>query len=182
MGLVEGLIFKEVMTMNVRDLVPWSRSDRERSPTTQSESLGPVVNLHHEMNRLFDDVFRAFDTSRSVGSHGAWPSMDLEETDKEYRLTAEIPGMEERDVEVLFQDGVLTVRGEKKLEKEGQDRSIRERFYGRFERRVALDREVDEEAIKAVFRNGLLTVTIPKSAKAAEKMKRIPINIGGKTH
>lgn len=73
-------------------------------------------------------------------------------------------------------------RGEKKLEKEGDDRSIRERFYGRFERRVALDREVDEGAIKAGVRNGLLTVTIPKSAKAAEKIKRIPINSGGKTH
>jgi HSP20 family protein len=108
--------------------------------------------------------------------------MDLEETEKDYRVTAEIPGLEERDIEVLFQDGVLTLRGEKKLEKEGQDRSIRERFYGRFERRVALDREVDEESIHAVFRNGLLTVTLPKSAKATESAKRIEINAGGKTH
>jgi HSP20 family protein len=168
--------------MNVRDLVPWTRGDRERRPTTtESESLGPVVNLHHEMNRLFDDVFRAFDSPRA-GSYGAWPSMDVEETDKEYRVTAEIPGLEERDIEVLFQEGVLTLRGEKKLEKEGQDRSIRERFYGRFERRVALEREVNDEAIKAVFRNGLLTVTLPKSAKARESAKRIEIQTGGKTH
>ena len=169
--------------MNVRDLVPWTRGDRERSPTTRSESLGPVVNLHHEMNRLFDDVFRAFDTSRWPGGQGAWPSIDMEECDKEYRVTAEIPGMEERDVEVLYQDGVLTLRGEKKLEKETNDRSVRERFYGRFERRVSLDREVDEEAISAVFRNGVLAVTLPKSAKAAEKTKRIPItSSGSKTH
>jgi HSP20 family protein len=167
--------------MNVRDLVPWVRADRERHPTARSESLGPVVNLHHEMNRLFDDVFRAFDTPQT-GSYGAWPSMDVEETTKEYRVTAEIPGMEERDIEVLFQEGALTLRGEKKLENEGQDRSIRERFYGRFERRVALDREVDEESIHAVFRNGLLTVTLPKSAKATETAKRIEIQVGGKTH
>jgi HSP20 family protein len=167
--------------MNVRDLVPWVRADRERHPTARSESLGPVVNLHHEMNRLFDDVFRAFDTPRT-GSYSAWPSMDVEETEKEYRVTAEIPGMEERDIEVLFQEGALTLRGEKKLEKEGQDRSIRERFYGRFERRVVLDREVDEESIHAVFRNGLLTVTLPKSAKATETAKRIEIQVGGKTH
>ena len=153
--------------MNVRDLVPWTRGDRERSPTTRSESLGPVVNLHHEMNRLFDDVFRAFDTSRWAGGQGAWPSIDVEE----------------RDVEVLYQDGVLTLRGEKKLEKETNDRSVRERFYGRFERRVSLDREIDEEAISAVFRNGVLAVTLPKSAKAVEKSKRIPItSSGSKTH
>jgi HSP20 family protein len=85
--------------MNVRDLVPWTRGDRERHPTTtRSESLGPVVNLHHEMNRLFDDVFRAFE-SPLAGRYATWPSVDVEETDKEYRVTAEIPGLEERDVE-----------------------------------------------------------------------------------
>jgi HSP20 family protein len=167
--------------MNVRDLVPWTRGDRERHPTAQPESLGPVVNLHHEMNRLFDDVFRAFDSPRAEG-RGAWPSMDVEETDKEYRVTAEIPGLEGRDIEVLFQEGVLTLRGEKKLEKEGQGRSIRERFYGRFERWVGLDREVNEEGIKAEFSNGLLTVTLPKSAKATDSAKRIEIQTGGKTH
>src|SRR4051794_14967592 len=107
--------------MNVRDLVPWTWGDRERTPTARSESLGPMVNLHHEMNRLFDDVFRAFDTSRGVGSQGAWPSMDLEESGKEYRVVAEIPGMDERDVEVLYQDGVLVLRGEKKIEKGTDD-------------------------------------------------------------
>ena len=82
--------------MNVRDLVPWTRGDRERHPTTaRSESLGPVVNLHHEMNRLFEDVWRAFDAP-GAGGHGTWPSLDLEETEKEYRVTAEIPGLEER--------------------------------------------------------------------------------------
>lgn len=167
--------------MNVRDLVPWGRGDRERHPTRRSESIGPVVNLHHEMNRLFDDVFRAFDASWTGGS-APWPSMDVEETEKEYRVTAEVPGLAERDIEVLFQDGVLTLRGEKKLEKEGDSRSIRERFYGHFERNVALDREVEEESICAVFRNGLLTVTLPKSANATESAKRIEINAGGTTH
>ena len=167
--------------MNVRDLVPWTRGDRERHPTTRSESLGPMLNLHHEMNRLFEDVFRAFDPPRE-GAYATWPSMDLEETEKEYRVTAEIPGLEERDIEVLFQEGVLTLRGEKKLEKESQGRSIRERFYGRFERRVALDREVNEDAIHAAFRNGLLTVTLPKSAQASETAKRIEIQVGSKTH
>ena len=168
--------------MNVRDLVPWSRGDRERSPATRSESLGPVVSLHREMNRLFDDMFRGFDDSRLWGGRGGWPSMDVEETEKEYRVTAELPGLEERDVEVLLQDGLLTVRGEKKLETETRNRTYSERFYGRFERQITLDRDVDENAVNATFKNGVLTVTVPKSARAVERTKRIPINAGGKAH
>src|SRR6267142_5806224 len=132
--------------MNVRDLVPWSRGERERSPATRSDSLNPVMSLHREMNRLFDDVFQGFDDSRLFAGHSGWPSMDVEETDKEYRITAELPGLEERDVEVLLQDGLLTVRGEKKLESENRNRAYSERFYGRFERQITLDRDVDDSA------------------------------------
>jgi HSP20 family protein len=171
--------------MNVRDLVPWSRGDRERSPATRSDSLSPVMSLHREMNRLFDDVFRGFDDPRLFAGRTGWPSMDVEETDKEYRVTAELPGLEERDVEVLLQDGLLIVRGEKKLESENRNRTYSERFYGRFERQITLDRDVDESAVNATFKNGILTVTVPKSARAVERSKRIPINAGkteGKSH
>jgi HSP20 family protein len=167
--------------MNVRDLIPWSRGDRERSPATRSDSLSPVVSLHREMNRLFDEVFRGFDDSRLWGGRGAWPSVEVEETEKEYRVSAELPGLEERDVEVLLQDGLLTVRGEKKLETEAQNRSYSERFYGRFERQITLDRDVDDGAVNATFKNGVLTVTVPKNARAVERTKRIPINVGGKS-
>jgi HSP20 family protein len=168
--------------MNVRDLVPWSRGDRERSPSTRSEPMNPVLSLHREVNRLFDDVFRGFESSHLGAAGSAWPKMDVEETDKEYRVTAELPGLEERDVEVLLQDRVLTVRGEKKVEKTAGNRTFRERYYGRFERQIALDRDIDESAISASFRNGVLTVTAPKSAQAVERAKRIPINLGGKSH
>ncbi|MDP9083900.1 MAG: Hsp20/alpha crystallin family protein [Pseudomonadota bacterium] len=171
--------------MNVRDLVPWSRGDRERTPATRSDSLHPVMSLHREMNRLFDDVFRGFDDSRLFSARSGWPSVDVEETDKEYRVTAELPGLEERDVEVLLQDGLLTVRGEKKLEAENRNRTYSERFYGRFERQITLDRDVDDSAVSATFKSGILTVTVPKSARAVERSKRIPINTGqteGKSH
>ena len=168
--------------MNVRDLVPWSRGDRERSPATRSESLSPVLSLHWQMNRLFDDVFRGFDDPRLWGGRGAWPSVDVEETEKEYWVTAELPGLEERDVEVLLQDGLLTVRGEKKLETEARNRSYSERLYGRFERQITLDRDVDDGAVNATFKNGVLTVTVPKNARAVERTKRIPINAEGKAH
>ena len=97
-------------------------------------------------------------------------------------MTADIPGLDGGDVEVLFQEGVLTLRGEKQAEKESENRSIRERFYGRFERQIALDRDVDEGNIHAAFRNGTLIVTIPKSAQALEKARRIPVSVEGKTH
>lgn len=167
--------------MNVRDLVPWSRGARERSPATRSDSVSPVLNLHREVNRLFDDMFRGFDDSRLFGDRGGWPSLDVEETNQEYRVTAELPGLEERDVEVLLQDGLLTMRGEKKIESENRNRTYSERFYGRFERHISLDRDVDENAVSATFKNGVLTVTVPKSAQAVERTKRIPINAGSKT-
>ncbi len=168
--------------MTVRDLVPWSRGEREHGPMAQSTSANPVASLHREMNRLFDDVFRGFDDTRLWGGRGAWPSMDVEETEQEYRVTAELPGLEERDIEVLLQDGVLTLRGEKKLETEARNRTYAERLYGRFERQITLDREIDDSAVNATFQNGVLTVTVAKSARAVEHAKRIPINAGGKSH
>jgi len=167
--------------MNVRDLVPWVKGDRERT-SAQSGSLGSMVSLHREMNRLFDDMFRGFDATGFFGGRGIWPSTDVEETDKEYRITAELPGLEERDVEVLLQDGVLTVRGEKKSESESRSRTHSERFYGRFERQIPLALDADDTAVSAAFKDGVLTVTVPKSAQAVERSKRIPINTAEKKH
>ncbi len=79
--------------MNVRDLVPWSRGDRDRSSATRSDSVSPVLALHREMNRLFDYMFRGFGDYKHLGSRpDVWPSLDLEETDQAYRVTAELPG------------------------------------------------------------------------------------------
>ena len=167
--------------MNVRDLVPWVRGDRERT-SAQSGSLGTVVNLHREMNRLFDDMFRGLDDARFFGGRGGWPSLDVEETEKEYRVTAELPGLEERDVEVLLQDGLLTLRGEKKVESENRNRTYSERFYGRFERQIPLALDVDDSAVSATFKSGVLTVTVPKSARAVERSKRIPVKNTDKAH
>jgi HSP20 family protein len=169
--------------MNVRDLVPWSRGDRERSPAARSDSMTPVASLHRQVNRLFDDLFRGADDSGLWGGRAVWPSVDVDESEKEYRVTAELPGLEERDVEVLLQDGLLTVRGEKRLETEARNRSYSERFYGRFERQITLDRDVDEGAVRATFKNGVLSVTVPKTARAIERTTRISINSErGKAH
>src|SRR4051794_812268 len=102
--------------MNVRDLVPWSRTDdRDRNrPTAQDAAASPLFTLHREMNRLFDDVFRGFDTPALWSGRGAWPQLEIQDTDNEYRVSAELPGLEDEDIEVLFEDGVLVLRGEKR--------------------------------------------------------------------
>ena len=166
--------------MNMRDLIPWGRN-AQTTPSSYREEGDPFMTLHREMNRLFDDVFRGFDIAPfgsfgGMGRMAGWPSVEVSETDKDVRVSAELPGLDEKDVEVLMSDSVLTLRGEKRSEVEDKDRTFSERTYGRFERRIPLGWDVEEDKVNASFRNGVLTVTMPKSAKAAAKARRIAIN------
>lgn len=168
--------------MNMRDLIPWSRPE-SKSPALYRDA-DPFMALHREVNRLFDDLFRGFETSgigrfpslASSKTSWGWPSVEVSETDKQVRVTAELPGLEEKDVEVLLDDDVLTLRGEKRCESEDKDRQFSERFYGQFERRIALGAEVEEDKVEAQFKNGVLTITMPKTERAQSKAKRIAIN------
>jgi HSP20 family protein len=96
-------------------------------------------------------------------------------TEKDLRVSAELPGLDPKDVEILVEGDVLTIRGEKKSETEDKDRHFSERYYGRFERSLRLPFEVEDDKAEATFKNGVLTVTLPKSARAAESTKRIAI-------
>ena len=91
-------------------------------------------------------------------------------------VTAELPGMEEKEVELLLEDGVLTLKGEKRAETTDTGRGYSERSYGRFERSIALPVPVEEDKAEATFRNGVLTVTLPRAAEAPERRRRIAIN------
>lgn len=165
--------------MGMQDLIswrPWSRSGGEGTSLMRQET-NPFLSLHREMNRLFDEAFRDFGVA-PFARVGMWPSVEVSENDREVRVTAELPGMEEKDVEVLMQDRVLTIRGERKLEREDQERQFSERYYGRFERRIPIEVEVEADKATAEFKNGVLTVTLPKSAQAMERAKRIPIAKG----
>ena len=130
------------------------------------------------MNRIFDDFFRGFDIAPfpSAGRFeaAAWPRLDVEDTGKEVRIMAELPGLDEKDVSLEIANGVLSISGEKKLELEDRDRRLSERYYGRFERRIALE-DVDEDKASASFAKGLLTVTFPKTGEARERVRRIAI-------
>jgi HSP20 family protein len=168
--------------MNMKDLIPWSRAEN-KTPALYRDT-DPFMTLHREVNRLFDDVFRGFDQfgmgrfpslASSRGSWG-WPNVEFSETDKEIRVTAELPGIDENDVEVTLDDDVLTLRGEKRAENEDKDRQFSERFYGHFERRIPLDAEVQADKVEARFKNGVLTITMPKTERAQSKAKRIAIN------
>ncbi|WP_309083032.1 Hsp20/alpha crystallin family protein [Chelativorans sp.] len=159
--------------MTIRDLIPWGRGN------SQTPAVNPFLDLHREVNRLFDEAFRGFNMPTSFGSlssFATWPSLEVSETDRDIKITAEVPGLDEKDIEVLLQDGVLALRGEKRAETEDKDRQFSERFYGRFERRIPLGVEIDEDRVNAHFKNGLLTVTLPKSERAQSKAKRIAIN------
>ncbi|MEX2696592.1 Hsp20/alpha crystallin family protein [Rhizobium mongolense] len=167
--------------MSVRDLIPWGRNNGNRVPSLlRDDDRDPFLSLHREVNRLFDDVFRGFASGLpSFGNPsafgGGWPSVEISDTDKEIKLTAEVPGLEEQDIEVLLNDGVLTLKGDKRSESEDKDRQFSERYYGRFERRIPLGFEVKEDQVDATFRNGVLTVTLPKTEKAQSQVKRITI-------
>jgi len=161
--------------MALRDLVPW----KDGSPNVgaqRNETGNPFLTLHREMNRMFDEAFRGFD----IGSFGSpammgWPNVELNETEKEVRVVAELPGLDQNDVAIELSDGVLIISGEKKSETEDKERLFSERYYGRFERRIPVD-EVDQDKVAASFNNGVLTVTLPKSPAAQQKVKRIAIN------
>jgi HSP20 family protein len=164
--------------MAIRDLIPWS-GGRDLS-VRRSEESNPFLALHRQVNRLFDDAFRGFDLTplgndrwfdRAVG----WPTIEVSKTDKDVKVTAELPGLEERDVQVELANGVLTIKGEKRTETQDEDRLFSERYYGRFERRIPID-DVDEDNVSAAFKNGVLTVTMPKLPEIQSKVKRIAIN------
>lgn len=152
----------------------------------------PFESLRHEVDRLFEDFNRGFGrslfpSSRSVFdvepfwrrelSWGAAPAVDIVEKDKAYEVTAELPGMDEKNVEVKLANGMLTIKGEKQEEKEEKkkDYYVHERHFGSFERCFAVPEGVDINRIEASFKKGVLTVTMPKKPEAQKPEKKIDV-------
>ena len=147
----------------------------------------PLERMRREMDRLFDEFdwrspFRrsVFDIEplwRRELSWAATPAVDIAEKDKAYEVTAELPGMDENNIEVKVASGMLTIRGEKKEEKEEKKKDYyhSERRYGSFERRFQIPDGVDTSKIEANFKKGVLTVTLPKSPEAQAAEKKITV-------
>ncbi len=156
-------------------LTPWRPGSLTRGPF----GGGSLFDLHRQVNRLFDDLIES-----PAGSSGAstlaatgWPQLEIDQGDDQIRVVAELPGVDEKDVDLTIEDGVLSLSGEKRSERKDES-GYSERSYGRFERRIALPSNIDEDKCKADFRNGVLTVTIPRAAEKA-RGRRIPLGSGG---
>ena len=152
--------------MNLKSLIPVGR---ERS--LAGRETHPFNTLQREIDRLFDDFSRGFPSFGRWTAQELVPSIDVTETDKEIEITAELPGLEEKDVQINVADNLLTIKGEKRAEKEQKDKNYRlvERSYGSFERTLELPEGVNAEAIKANISKGVLKVTVPKPAPAQAK-------------
>ena len=162
--------------MGFRDLIPWSKN---HDLVQRREEQNPFLTLHREMNRLFDDVVRGFGlAARSpmlMEGRFSWPRVELTESDTALKVTAELPGLEEKDVQVELANGVLVIRGETKVDSDGNGKLFSERYYGAFERQIPLE-GVQEDKAEASFRNGVLTITLPKLDQARRSVRRIAIN------
>ena len=135
----------------------------------------PIFGLRREIDRLFEDTFARDGSSFT-------PAVDIKENDNEIRLDLELPGLKPEDVEITAENGVLTVRGEKHVERKEGDESryqIIERAYGTFMRTFQLPQGIDADQIKAEFNNGVLSLHIPKAA--LPQPKRIEISAGQRT-
>ena len=142
------------------------------------------------MDRLFNDFgrgFGQFPTRSSVfdvepfwGHEMTWeaaPAVDIAESEKAYELTAELPGMDEKNIEVKVANGNLIIKGEKQEEKEEtkKDYYMRERNFGSFERRFEMPEGIDADKIEASFKKGVLTLTLPKKLEAQKPAKKIEV-------
>jgi len=156
--------------MAVKDLLPWMKS-RNSEKSRVAESSSPFVALHREVNRTFDNFSRDFEVPGRSAT--AWPSIEISETDDEIRVVAELAGLEHRDVDVTLADGVLRLKGQKSLEKNGTVYS--ERWEGAFERMIPVGQDVDPGKVKAFFKSGLLTVRLSKKPEGQRQKKRITV-------
>ncbi len=183
--------------MDMKKWVPWNWFKKEeenaganlpvRRTRMQPPTEGgyhPVAFLQQEIDRVFNDFF---DGWPSLGLGRAMlpglaegmlkPTLDLSANDKEYTISVEIPGVDEKDVSLELSGDTLTIRGEKKQEKEEKERNFyrMERSYGAFQRVLSLPEDIGEEGIKAKFKKGVLTVTMPRKTVPASGAKRIEV-------
>lgn len=186
--------------MDLKKLAPWNWFKKEEEdtgssvPVKHTDSLAkyhrggmshPILQLQREMDRLFEDAFRGFGLSpfrselfQPLAASGLLkPQVDVGASDKEYSITIEVPGVDEKDVKVEVANNIMTISGEKRQEKEEKNKNYYrvERSYGSFQRDLSLPTDANQEDVKAKFKNGVLTVTIPRKALPKSEVKQIEI-------
>lgn len=131
----------------------------------------PFVDLQREVNRVFDDVFRGFGSRSDDETAMAAPRIDIDETDQEIHISAELPGVPMEAVDVSVDGDVLTIRGEKRCERKDERACVSERYYGSFQRAIQLPFEPDHDKVQANFENGVLKIALPKQDLSSKSHK-----------
>ena len=160
-------------------LFPSERRNTEMAPAPAETD--PFRALQRRMDRLFEDFAGDYRLPFANGRGGLTLTVDVSETDKEMTIEAELPGVDEKDIDVTLTDNLLTIKGEKKQEKEEKkkDYHLTERNYGSFSRSMTLPFDADPSKIKAAFKGGVLTITLPKPPEVKAKVKKIAIGKAG---
>lgn len=186
--------------MNLKKLAPWNWLKKEEEDSIasvpakhagswakydQGGLFQPMMQLHREMDRLFENAYRGFDFSplqseffQPLSASGLLkPQVDIGATDKEYTITVEVPGVDEKNVKVEIANNIMTIRGEKKQEKEEKESNYYrvERSYGSFQRELSLPDDASQDEVKAKFKNGVLTVTMQRKALPKSDVKKIEV-------
>jgi len=164
----------------MRSLTPW-RWGRRGLPVGRDYEVSPLDSFQKEMNRLFDDFFKGFglrpfgDETEGLGSFV--PHVDMTEDESAVKVTAELPGMDEKDIDINLTRDALTIKGEKKEEREekGKETYYMERSFGSFTRVIPIPSEVDTEKVEATFSKGVLNITLPKVHMEKKQQKKIDI-------
>lgn len=178
---------------SLKKWLPFKRGEKDvpvKHAASSSEHNHPLMQMRREMDTLFDRFMNdPFGMSLWSTDFDGWygdfsptrfaPSIDIADEKKHIRVTAELPGMEEKDVQVTLNDDALVIRGEKKLEETHEDEGYyrTERSYGVFERAIPLPVEIDVDRVEATFKKGLLTVRLPKTGRAPAS-RQIPVRAG----
>jgi HSP20 family protein len=184
--------------MDLKKLAPWNWFKKEQEQERQAAHFPvqrqnmpahqdhPVAQLHNDIDRLFESAFRGFafpafgpggDFFSRMQADWLKPTLDLAATEKDYTISVELPGVEASDVKLELVDDTLKVSGEKRQEKEEKEKNFyrMERSYGSFQRVLSLPADADQENIKASFKNGIMTVTVPRKASKESDVKRIEV-------
>lgn len=167
--------------MALKDIVPWWGGRREVAPPSGfGEVADPLTAFHRDLNQAFSNFFRTFEAGSGLLPFGTGPRIEVAETNAAIEVKVELPGLDQKDVEVSIADGLLTVKGERKLEREDKRAgyTYSERSYGAFHRAIPLPPTIDADHAEASFRNGVLTVTVPKTGETESGGKRIDVKKG----
>jgi HSP20 family protein len=164
--------------MQIKDLIPWNRKESAVAPTARDEH--PVAGLQREMNRVFESFWNRFQQSLD-GLDGrlglGTPRADVAETGEAIEVSVELPGLDAKDIDVSLTGDMLTIKGERRSEREEKHKGyyLSERSYGSFSRAIPLPPGVATDNAKAEFKKGVLTVSLPKTPEAQAKVKKIEV-------